>query len=188
MSRPPRATPAGDGRGAPAAPPEVDVQVDDLTFWEGEAIARPVTAELGATTALLRRLEVAAGPGLASQLRTGEPLAVGAAVVTGPGALRVDLVVHAVVSSREERVTRDAVRRATLSALQRAADFGIAHLALPPFGLGAGNLDIEDSARAMLDAVRTHAARTAAPRRITFVVETEDERRAFAVLLPKGEA
>ena len=172
---------------AAAVPPAIDVVVDDLTFWEGEALARPVTAELAATTALLRRLEVAGGPGLLAQLQAGEPLAVGAAVVTGPGALRVDLVVHAVVSSREERVTRDSVRRATLSALQRAGDFGIAHLALPPFGLGAGNLDIEDSARAMLDAVRAHAARAPAPRRITFVVETEDERRAFAVQLPKGE-
>ena len=188
MTPAPDRRPAARGDDGADGTPAIDVRVEDLGFWEGEALARPVTAELGATTALLRRLEVAGGPALASQLRTSEPLAVGAAIVTGPGALRVDLVVHAVVSSREERVTRDAVRRATLSALQRAADFGIAHLAMPPFGLGAGNLDIEDSAQAMLEAVRAHAARTPTPRRITFVVETEDEQRAFAALLPKGEA
>jgi hypothetical protein len=38
----------------------IDVRVDDLAFYEGEAIVRPVTAALGATTALLRRLEAAA--------------------------------------------------------------------------------------------------------------------------------
>ena len=32
------------------APPVIDVRVDDLAFYEGEAIARPVNAMLGATT------------------------------------------------------------------------------------------------------------------------------------------
>ena len=42
-------------------PPEIEVVVEDLAFIEVEAIARPVTAELMAPTALLRRLEVAGG-------------------------------------------------------------------------------------------------------------------------------
>ena len=90
---------------------------------------------------------------------------------------------HAVVSSREERATPDTVRRATQSALERAAEFGIEHLALPPFGLGAGNLDPDASAQAMLAAVRRHAARARLPRRLTFVVETEDEQHAFTAAL-----
>jgi O-acetyl-ADP-ribose deacetylase (regulator of RNase III) len=173
-------------------PPDLEVVVDDLAFFEGEAIARPVTAELTAPTPLLRRLELAAGPALDRQLRlAGEPLAVGAAVVSGAGDLRVQLLVHAVVVSREERVSRDGVRRAMLAALQRAADFEIGHLALPPFGLGAGNLDIEDSVAAMLEAVHQHgrlnAQRARWPRRLTFVVENEDERQAVLALLPREE-
>jgi O-acetyl-ADP-ribose deacetylase (regulator of RNase III) len=179
---------AGDARDGPSivpVPPLIEVIVDDLAFHEAEAIARPVTAELNATTPLLRRLELAAGEALATQLRLqGEPLAVGAAVVSGAGDLRAQLLVHAVVMSREERVSRDGVRRATLAALQRAADFEIAHLALPPFGLGAGNLDIEESALAMAEAVRQHARRARWPRRLTFVVENDDERLAFAAVLP----
>ena len=169
-------------------PPEIEVVVEDLAFNEVEAIARPVTAELMAPTALLRRLEVAGGESLARQVRLqNEPLGVGAAVVSGAGDLRAQLLVHAVVMSREERVSADGVRRATLAALQRAADFEIAHLALPPFGLGAGNLDVEDSAAAMSEAVRQHARRARWPRRLTFVVENEDERRAFVAVLPTEE-
>ena len=172
--------------GAPAL--AIRVVVEDLAFVEAEALARPVTAELGATTALLRRLEVAAGPGLDKLLRRDEPLAVGAAVVTGAAALKAELLVHAVVSSREERASADTVRRATLSALQRAESFGIRHLALPPFGLGAGNLDPEGSAKAMGDAIRTHARTGRLPERLTIVVETDDERLAFAGLAtPEGE-
>jgi O-acetyl-ADP-ribose deacetylase (regulator of RNase III) len=191
------APPPGRDRGPDAAiqpvPPEIEVVVDDLAFYEGEAIARPVTSELAATTPLLRRLELAAGPALDRQIRQqGEPLAVGAAVVSGAGDLRVQLLVHAVVMSREERVSVDGVRRATLAALQRAVDFEIGHLALPPFGLGAGNLDVDESVAAMLDAVRQHVRRQAErarwPRRLTFVVENEDERQAVLALLPREEA
>ena len=176
------------GTGTPReldAVPAIAVIVDDLAFFEGEAIARPVTAMLGATTPLLRRLELAAGEALAGQLRIGEPLAVGSAVVTGAGALGVDLLVHAVISSDSEQVTAGSVRRATLSALQRAADWRIARLAFAPFGLGAGNLDPDESATAMASAIGEHVARAAMPKEITIVVENEDERRAFAARLDR---
>lgn len=164
----------------------ITVRVDDLAFYEGEAIARPVNAELGATTALLRRLEVAAGEALQRQLRLTEPLAVGSAVVTGAGALGVELLVHAVVSSDVEPVSPGSVRRATTSALQRAADWGIARLAFAPFGLGPGNLDPDESAEIMIDVMRRHLGDARLPQEITIVVETDDEHRAFEQQLARG--
>ena len=163
----------------------LSVVVDDIAFFSGDAIARPVTAELGATTPLGRRLELAAldgerGERLASQLRPTEPLDVGSAVVTGAGALPVELLVHAVVQSVSERVTRDGVARATASALQRAAAFEVRHLAAPPFGTGAGNLDAEDSAQTMVEVIARHLARSPFPERVTLVVESDLEREAFA--------
>lgn len=170
-----------------AAPGELEVIVDDLAFVAAPALARPVDARLGATTALLRRLELAGGAALARQLQLAEPLSVGAAVVTGAGDLPAELLVHAVVSSDEERVTRAGVRRALASALRRAGDFGVEHLALPPFGLGAGNLAVEESAEVMLDVIRAHLASGRAPRRLTVVVERDDEAEAFTVHLSKGQ-
>lgn len=163
----------------------VDVRVDDPRFFEGDALVRPVTERLAATTALTRRLELAAlegprGERLAPQLTPREALAIGSAVVTGAGGLDAELLIHAVVSGVEERVSRDGVRRATLSALQRAADFQVRHLGLLPLGLGAGNLDAEGAAEAMLDAVQRHVARAAWPERVTIVAENESEAEAFA--------
>ena len=179
----------------PRRPPPVarlSVVLDDLAFFSGDGIARPVTAELAATTPLGRRLERAAlegepGERLSRQLRPAEPLAVGSAVVTGAGALGAELLVHAVVQSPTERVTCEGVARATASALQRAAAFGVRHLGLPPFGLGAGNLDVDQAAEAMAGPMLHHLARAAHPERITVIVETEEERRAFAARLPQGE-
>lgn len=115
----------------------IEVRVEDLAFYEGNAIIRPSTATLGATTPLLRRLELAGGASLLTQLRVSEPLPVGAAVVTGAGELPVELFVHAVVMSQTERVTRDGVRRAFRSALERVREWELAHVAVPPLGLGA---------------------------------------------------
>ena len=157
----------------------IEVRVEDLAFYSGDAIVRPATATLGATTPLLRRLELAAGPKLLDQLTLAEPLAVGSAVVTGAGDLPVGLLVHAVVSSETERVSREGVRRALRSALQRVLAWQIAEVAIPPFGLGAGNLDIDESAQLMADELARHLETGAYPTRVTLVAETPNEALAL---------
>src|SRR4029079_10910754 len=97
-----------------AGPPGsvIEVRVEDLAFYSGDAIVRPATATLGATTPLLRRLELATGRKLLEPLTLSEALAVGSAIVTGAGELPVDLLVHAIVSSATEPVSREGARRA----------------------------------------------------------------------------
>lgn len=164
----------------------IAVRTDDLAFVSADAIARPVDAELRATTPLMRRLEVAGGDALARHLRVNEPLAVGSAVVTPAGALGAELLIHGVVSSDTEPVSRTSVRQAVSSALQRAADWGIEHLALAPFGIGAGNLDVEDAAELVAEAVRRHRETAKYPTSITIVVETSFEHDVFERLVCGG--
>jgi O-acetyl-ADP-ribose deacetylase (regulator of RNase III) len=153
----------------------IEVRVEDLAFYSGHAVIRPATATLGATTPLLRRFELAGGPKLLQQLTVAEPLPVGSAVVTGAGELPVELLVHAVVISPTERVTRDGVRRALRSALQRTREWQLADVAIPPLGLGAGNLAIEDSAELIAGELRAHRNTSEFPRHVTLVAETADE-------------
>lgn len=166
----------------------IEVRVDDLAFLEGEAIARPVNSALQATTTLMRRLELAGGQALANQLRVTQPLPVGSAVVTAAGDLPAELLIHGVVSSDTEPVSADSVRRAVTSALQRAADWQITHLALSPFGLGPGNLDVEDSAEIMIDAIARHLATARHPASVTIVVETPDDAEIFGARLARASA
>jgi O-acetyl-ADP-ribose deacetylase (regulator of RNase III) len=162
---------------------QIAVTIDDLAFVAADAVARPVNAELRAATPVMRRLELAAGEGLLRQLQLREALEVGAAVVTGAGAVQADLMIHAVISTATQAVTRDGVRRATANALQRAHDFAIDQLAMAPFGLGAGNLDLDDAARTMLQALTAHAERRARPAAVTIVVESDVEADAFRAAL-----
>ena len=166
----------------------IEVRVEDLEFYSGDAIVRPATATLGATTPLLRRLKLAAGTALFDQLTLSEPLAVGSAVVTGGGELPVRLLVHAIVSSDTERVSRDGVRRALRSALQRVLAWQIAEVAIPPFGLGAGNLDIDESAHIMADELVRHCGTAAFPTRVTLVCETAEEAHSLESALARSVA
>ncbi|HXE59928.1 MAG TPA: macro domain-containing protein [Gemmatimonadaceae bacterium] len=169
-----------------AAEHAIEVQVEDLAFASADAIAWPVTDALRATTPLLRRMEEAGGARLRSQLAIQDPLPVGSAVVTGAGALPVELLVSAVISSATEPVSESGVRRALLSALQRAADWQIEHLACAPFGLGAGNLDLEASAELMASVIAPHAARARYPSRVTIIVESSLEHDVFRAALARA--
>jgi O-acetyl-ADP-ribose deacetylase (regulator of RNase III) len=164
----------------------INVCIDDLAFFDGEAIVRPVNEDLGATTPLLRRLELAAGTQLSDQIRLQEPLPVGAAVVTSAGQLPVELLVHAVVMSSTQPVSRDTVRHALTSALQRVEAWQIKDIAIPPFGLGAGNLEIEESAQIMLMVIGQHLQRAQFPHAITLVAETPEEERALATAVKQS--
>ena len=166
----------------------IDVRVDDLAFYEGEAIARPVNAMLGATTPVMRRLEYAAGPAFADKTRLSQPLPVGAAVVTNAGALPVELLIHGVVSSDDEPVSRGSVRMALVSTLHRAAAFQIRELAVAPFGLGAGNLDIEEAADVMIEVLTEHMRRSPYPASIVIIAETAFEEQVLRSRLPGAGA
>ena len=169
-----------------AAEHAIDVRVEDLAFATADAIAWPVTDELRATTPLLRRLETAGGARLQQQLTSHDALPVGSAVVTGAGDLSVEFLVSAVISSATEPVSEGGVRRALLSALQRAGDWQIEHLACAPFGLGAGNLDLEDSAELMAAVIAPHLARARFPSRITVIVESPMEQEVFSAALSRA--
>ena len=140
-------------------------------YWSSRMIWQPSTS----TTPVMRRREQAAGPTLSDIVRLSQPLPVGAAVVTGAGELPVEFFIHGVVASIEERVTRATVRLALMSALQRAIAFEIKTVAIAPFGLGAGTLDIDDSADVMIEVLTEHMARAAFPASVVIVAENDLE-------------
>ena len=157
----------------------IHVVVDDLAFVGTDAVVRPATAGLEPTTPSLRRLEQIGGPAFWDQLKTQQDLAVGAAVVTGAGELQAEFVIHAVIRSATEPVTASGVRRAVTSALQRARDWQITSLAVPPIGTGPGALDVERAARIMCEVLREHLTAEPYPRDVHIVVESEDDQAVF---------
>ena len=165
----------------------IRVAVDDLAFLETDAIVRPATARLDPTTPAVRRLERAGGPEFLGQLQLQKDLAVGAAVVTGGGGdLPADFIIHAVIQSDTEPVTRQTVARAWQSALERAREWEFARLTVPPLGTGAGNLSVEDAA-VMVSVLKAQIRNAPYPSDVCIVVETAEDREAFEAALRREE-
>jgi O-acetyl-ADP-ribose deacetylase (regulator of RNase III) len=158
----------------------IRVVVDDLAFLASDALVRPATARLDPTTPAVRRLEQVGGSEFLTRLRLQKELAVGAAVVTaGGGDLPAEFVIHAVIQSDDEPVTRAGVARAWQSALEQAQAWEFANLTVPPIGTGAGNLSVEDAADIMVQVLQMHLGSAAFPKQVSFVVETAEDREVF---------
>jgi O-acetyl-ADP-ribose deacetylase (regulator of RNase III) len=124
----------------------IQVIVDDLALTQADAVVRPADATLEPVTPAMSRLDEQAGPRFAEQRRLSFPLKAGAAVVTGSGDLTAPFVLHVVIQDSDSGVGREVVRRALVSAWQRATDWELGTIATPLVGAGAGQLSVEEAA------------------------------------------
>lgn len=166
----------------------ITVRVGDLAESDAEAILRPVSGDWTAVTAAMRRLEMAAGDAVAEQCGRLGDLPPGSAAITGAGALNAKFMVHVVVRSREEGVSRNVVKQALLNGLRRLEEWAIESVAMPPLGTGAGNLDAEESAAVMVPTLLERMAEVAHPSEVVLYVENEYERQAFEAQLRRPGA
>ncbi|HEX7051577.1 MAG TPA: macro domain-containing protein [Longimicrobiales bacterium] len=157
----------------------IEIRHADLTRVAAGAVLRSVAADGSAVTPLMRRLELAAGPEVAAQCQRLGELPVGSAVITAGGALPAAYLIHVAVRSVDQPVTADGVRRALSNGLRRAVEWEIETLAVPPLGLGAGNLDAEEAAGIMIPVLVEHLRTARHPREVIVVVESDYEREAF---------
>lgn len=144
---------------------------DVLELWEGECIVRAARSDGASITPVARRIEARAGAGPLRRVEAMGELPVGSAVLTPGGDLAVRFLLHVVLQSPQLPVSAAVVHRATANLLVRAADFGMTEVALPPLGTHAGNLEAEESAAAMAEAIDRHRARSEGPASIVVVVE-----------------
>jgi O-acetyl-ADP-ribose deacetylase (regulator of RNase III) len=152
----------------------IQVIVDDLARTRADAVLRPADETLGPVTEAISRLDQQAGPRFAEQRRLSSPLKAGAAVVTGGGDLAAQFVLHAIIRDQDSAVGRDIVRRALVSAWQRATDWELGTIAAPLVGVGAGQLSLEDAATLLVETFP--ATPSSCPSELHIVVERDADR------------
>ena len=163
----------------------IRVLLDDLAFLQADALLRPADQDLGPATPAMSQLDKLGGGRFAEQRRVARPLEAGAAVVTGGGDLTAPYVVHVVIRDAVSQVGREVVRRALVSAWQRAGDWGLASVAAPLVGTGAGGLSAEEAAGLLIETFpRDRSA--GGPSKLQVVVEREDERTMVEALLRRS--
>ena len=160
----------------------ITVVVDDLASLRVDAVLRPAGELLEPLAAAASRLDQAAGQRFADQHRVSSPLEVGAAVVTGGGDLVAPFVIHLVIRDSATPVAQITVRRALVSAWQRAAEWGLGRIGAPLVGADGEQLSLEESATLLVETFpRPGAADT--PAELWIVVERQEDRDAVEAIV-----
>ncbi len=129
-------------------------------------------------------IRLVAGADVEREAMAAAPLAIGSAILTGPGLLGergLRGILHCVVSDMLGGNARsDDVRRALLAALRLAEEHRFTSLALPLIGAGRGTTASEDlampSAALVVEEIVAHLRRVSSRiERITIMVRTADE-------------
>jgi O-acetyl-ADP-ribose deacetylase (regulator of RNase III) len=148
--------------------------VDDLALTQADAVLRPADQTLGPVGDTVLRLDQRAGPRFAEQRRLVTPLKAGAAVVTGSGDLAAPFVLHVVIRDPDSEISREVVRRALVSAWQRATDWELGTLAAPLVGADSGDLSVEEAAALLAETFPANDS--GCPAELHIVVEQDAER------------
>jgi O-acetyl-ADP-ribose deacetylase len=159
----------------------IHVVVDDLAQIQVDAVVRPADASLEPATAAISRLDEQGGPRFAEQRRLTSPLKAGAAVVTGSGDLTAPFVLHVVIQDPDSVVGRDVVRRALVSAWQRATDWELGTIAAPLVGAGAGLLSLEEAATLLAETFPSGPGNC--PSELHIVVERDTDRELVEAIV-----
>jgi O-acetyl-ADP-ribose deacetylase (regulator of RNase III) len=160
----------------------ITVVVDDLASMQVDAVLRPAGESLEPLAAAASRLDELAGQDFADQHRVSSPLEAGAAVVTGGGALAAPFVIHVVIRDASRPVAPTTVRRALVSAWERAGAWGLARIAAPLVGADTGQLSREESATLLAETF-PRSDDGSGPAELCIVVEGQEERDAVEAIV-----
>ena len=152
----------------------IQVIVDDLALTEADAIVRPADESLNPVGPAVSRLDERAGARFAEQRRLANPLKAGAAVVTGSGDLAAPFVLHVVIRDPDSKTGRDVVRKALVSAWQRATDWELGILATPLVGADSGDLTMEEAAALLAETFPVDSG--SCPLALHIIVERDTDR------------
>ncbi len=107
------------------------------------------------------------------------PIRVGEAVATSAGALKAKWVIHAAAMGPDLRTDSEKIRLATRSSLYTASELQAESIALPSLGTGVGGFPVDKAAEIMISEAISHASSHPIPRRITFVLFSDEAKKAF---------
>lgn len=161
---------------------EIEIRPIDLVSFEGGAIVVPTNSYGLMIEGHAADIKAAAGDDVEVEATGCAPIAVGAAIGTGPGKLAVGRLIHVpVVEQPGLRIGIENVRRATRAALLAANHFQLTSIAIPGFGYGENGIPYDETARAILDEVR--AFRNPFPSKVVLVSRDRRMLRAFRMIV-----
>jgi O-acetyl-ADP-ribose deacetylase (regulator of RNase III) len=155
---------------------ELEVLKADVTKLIVDAIANAANTQLAHGGGVAGAISRAGGPDVQRESYEKAPIGLGEAVETTAGDMPARWVIHAATMEMDFRTDAGIIERATRSTLERAEELGCRSVALVAFGTGVGGFPLEEAARIMVRAARSHEGGL---ERIVFAVHGDQAERAF---------
>ena len=155
---------------------KLEVIEADVTRLEVDAIANAANTQLKHGGGVAGAISRAGGPEVQRESDERAPIGLGEAVETTAGDMPARWVIHAATMELGGPTSAEIIERATRSTLAKAEELGCRSLALVAFGTGVGGFPLDEAARLMVDAARSH---TGDLERIVFAVHGAEAERAF---------
>ena len=162
----------------------IKARLGDIMTLFTDAIVNPADPRGTMTEGLAAAIKAAGGEEIEKEAVAKAPIAAGAAVSTTAGSLPNVCVIHAAVTDEPGgRSSPDRVRLAAAAVLALAERLKVESVAIPGLGTGAGGVSPEDSAAAILEAIKAHRAKSLTD--VTLIDRDETMVAAFASVLEK---
>ena len=162
----------------------VKARLGDITALLADGIVNPADPRGTMAEGVAAAIKTAGGDEIEKEAVAKAPLTVGAAVATTAGRLSNLQVIHVAVAGEPGGASSpENVRLAAAAALKLADALKMESLAIPGLGTGAGKVSPEESAAAIIDAIKAHRAKSLSD--ITLVSRDERTVEAFVRVLER---
>lgn len=156
--------------------PQIKVLKADITSCDVEALVNPANSLMRMGGGVAWALKRAAGSVVEEEALKHAPVPVGSAIATSAGRLKSKYIIHAPTMEKPAiKTTKTKVYLATLAALRVAEYLNVRTIAFPAMGAGVGSVPIEESTKAMINAIREYLSRATTCLKEIILVGLNDE-------------
>ncbi len=159
---------------------EIQLWHGDICDLEVDAIVNAATTNLWMSTGVGGALKRRGGDVIEYEAVRQGPVALGSAVVTGPGTLACRYVIHAVSLGPDRRTSGAAIDAATRAAIAAADRLECTSIALPALGTGVGGYPLDDAAATTVAAAEAALRGTTSLHLVIFALRGAEAYNAFA--------
>jgi len=148
---------------------EVESTVGDITRVSVEAIANAANSDLLMGSGVAGAIKHAGGDVIEKEAVAQGPIKAGEAIITSGGKLAARYVIHCAGMPPGGQATYSRVKTSVIAGLKLASSKGVRSVALPAIGAGVGGLPGEESASAIVEAIKMHSKHPGSVRRVVLV-------------------
>ena len=139
------------------SPLSLEIVDGDLVAQTTDAIVNAANNALWMGAGVAGAIKARGGREIEHEAMAQGPIEPGECVITGGGRLAPRYVIHAAVMGQDLKTSAELIDRATLNSLIVADVYELESIAFPAFGTGVGGFPVDECARIMIRAIRSHA-------------------------------